>query len=147
MVLERINREQMLLEVAQVVAKRGTCSRAQVGVVIARNGRIISTGYNGAPAGMPHCDHSNDPPNIGGCEVVEHAERNAIAYSARYGVALDGAQMFCTHAPCLSCAKSIINAGIESVGYITPYRLTEGLDLLRAAKIRVLPFLEYRVGG
>jgi len=169
--MERISRQQMLLGMAQVVAKRGTCSRAQVGCVIDRDGRIIATGYNGAPAGMPHCDHSLDvtpimyqadpdpdgpvdwTPQVGrvmqvpdmsiqfidsGCQIVEHAERNAIAFAARYGNALEGAWLTCTHAPCLACAKSIINAGIIGVSYQIPYRLTEGVELLERAKLRII---------
>lgn len=133
----RISREQMLMEMAGVVAQRGTCSRLQVGAVISRDGRVIVTGYNGAPAGLPHCDHSYDMP-LRGCDNAEHAERNAIAFAARYGLALEGAELDCTHAPCLNCARSIINAGITRVRYLHAYRKTEGEDLLRSVGIEVL---------
>ncbi len=153
--VDRISRDEMLMEMAEVISKRATCSRAQVGVVISRDGRIIATGYNGAPAGMPHCTHDCDCgstdkygdvilphsancSSIGGCEVVEHAERNAIAFSARYGTALDGSEVHCTHAPCHACAKSIVNAGIRKVTYKTSYRLTEGLELLTQAGVEVV---------
>lgn len=158
--MERISRDDMLMEIAHVVAKRATCSRAQVGAVFSRDGRIISTGYNGAPAGMAHCDHtclcgkskvtpptdnSNNVlfthhewcPSIIPCEIVEHAERNAIAYAARYGLALDGSVVHVTHAPCLACAKSVINAGVKELYYQIPYRLTEGLKLLDEAGVDV----------
>lgn len=141
----RISRNEMLMEIAQVIAKRGTCSRLQVGCVISRDGRIISTGYNGAPAGIDHCTHKEMPAmfdniNTGvnpGCTVASHAEQNAIAYAARHGVALDDSELHVTHAPCLACARSIINAGISRVTYDTPYRLTEGVELLEAANILV----------
>lgn len=133
----------MLLQVAKAVAQRGTCSRLQVGAVFSRDGRIISTGYNGAPKGMPHCVHEDKTPlfdNIStgvepGCQIAEHAERNAIAYAARFGVALDGSELHVTHAPCLACARTVINAGITRVTFITPYRLTEGVDLLWQAGV------------
>lgn len=151
----------MLLDVAKAVAKRGTCSRASVGAVVSREGRIIATGYNGAPAGLPHCDHTWDHTDVEldhetveaikvlfperevvavskGCEISEHAERNAIAFAARYGLALEGGEIHCTHAPCLDCARSIINAGILRVSYEIPYRLTAGVELLVQAGLQVV---------
>lgn len=190
--MERISREQMLMEVAQVVARRGTCSRAQVGVVFARDGRILATGYNGAPPGMAHCVHESayigrgasaevpdwlwklwdslgkenrmgsisvgtsyhwdghtltvgtgrtDPP---GCTVVEHAERNGIAYAAREGIRLGDSDAYCTHAPCLECARALLSTGIRSLSYKTPYRLTAGVELLREQGIQVVDLSEAR---
>ena len=154
----RINRDRMLMEMAFTVAKRGTCARARVGAVLSRDGRVISTGYNGAPSGITHCHHPYHrvPDKIvidsGGvrrlsskvvfvddspCKVSEHAERNAIAYAARYGVATDGAILHSTHEPCLDCARMIVNAGIFEVNYVKPYRVHEGMVLLRAAGVRV----------
>jgi len=128
----------MLMEVALVVAKRGTCSRLQVGAVISRDGRIITTGYNGAPSGLPHCDHRFDGPEAGGCEIAEHAERNAVAFAAKYGLALDNAEVHCTHAPCLACSRTLVNSGITRVSYAIPYRLTAGVELLETAGVEVL---------
>lgn len=166
--MARVTRDEMLMEVAQAVAKRGTCSRLQVGAVISREGRIISTGYNGAPAGLDHCYHTQEQPYAYlldgpmdepidarpgrmflvpesvrtitpiGCQVAEHAERNAIAFAARYGLALDRGELHCTHAPCLQCSRSIINAGITRVSYLVPYRLTEGVELLAHAGLDVV---------
>lgn len=164
--MERVSRDEMLMGVARAVSLRGTCSRASVGAVVSREGRIIATGYNGAPAGLPHCDHENEVVEerdvwntsfegvreailsqypdaevnevAKGCEVSEHAERNAIAFAARYGLALEGGEIHCTHAPCLDCARSIINAGITKVSYEIPYRLTAGVELLRQAKLDVV---------
>jgi len=126
----------MLMEIAHTVAKRGTCSRLHVGAVFSRDGRIVSTGYNGTPAGMPHCQHWDDDDNTG-CDQAEHAERNAIAWAARHGLALEGCELHVTHAPCLACARSVINAGIGRVSYKTPYRLREGIILLAEAGVEI----------
>lgn len=152
----RPNRDQMLMEMAIVASSRGTCSRAQVGVVIAREGRVLSTGYNGAPAGMPHCDHtcqcrfeetgwkvpnsfgydhSEGCPARNPCTTSVHAEVNAIAYAARHGVALLNSDLYTTMQPCLACAQVIINSGITRVVFQKPYRLQEGIYLLQNAGI------------
>lgn len=150
--MERVDRDDLLMQMAQLMSLRGTCSRLQVGAIISRNGRIIVTGYNGAPASIPHCDHSFeidgrpvDMPGPIGCQVAEHAERNAIAFAAKYGLKLHKAEMHCTHAPCLDCARSIINAGIRKVTYLIPYRLTAGVELLAQAKIAVVDMSELKV--
>ena len=151
--VERLSRDNMLLGVAVIIGQRGTCSRLSVGAVASIDGRIIATGYNGAPSGLPHCDHRCTcqgevsvarphhtlcPGRLTSCENAEHAERNAIAFAARHGLALKGSEMHVTHAPCLQCARSIINAGIQRVTYINPYRLTDGVDLLVQAGIQVV---------
>ena len=132
----RISRDDMLMQIAQVVAKRGTCNRLQVGAVIALDGRIISTGYAGAPAGLPHC--STETCNVDNpCTRTVHAEAGAIAYAARSGIKVQGATLYCTHCPCLTCSQLIINSGIIKVIYLNPYRKTEGLQLLKEAGINV----------
>lgn len=134
----RISREEMLMAIAFTVAKRGTCERASVGAVIARAGRVISTGYVGAPPGEEHCFSVGCKlGNHNGCTRTVHAEANAIAYAARYGVATDGAEIFSTHSPCEPCAKSIASAGIIRVVYAVRYRDDAGLDLLQRIGIRV----------
>jgi len=72
-----------------------------------------------------------------GCSVAEHAERNGIAFAARYGLALEHSELHTTHLPCPDCARSIINAGVERVVYSRGYRITEGKKLLEAAGIKV----------
>lgn len=153
---DRISRESALMKTAYVWASQSTCSRLNVGVVIHREGRILVQGYNGAPAGLPHCNHDCecgwDPeseraklgaghklwcPSTQPCTRAVHAEQNAIAFAARHGVKLEGAEMMVTHQPCLSCAMSIVNAGISFVGYQEPYRLPEGIGLLMEAGIEV----------
>lgn len=134
----RQNREWNLMEVAQTIAQRGTCERLHVGAVIARASRIISTGYNGAPSGMPHCNHTEEEVLARrGCDKTIHAECNAIAAAARAGVATEGATMYVTHMPCYQCAKIIVNSGITGVIYDEPYRVTDGVELLGDAGILV----------
>ncbi len=111
------------MEIAHVAAKRSTCLRRQVGAVIVRENRILATGYNGAPKGVPHCLDT-------GCRREElkipsgqrhelctavHAEQNAIIQAAVHGVSIDGATMYTTTQPCVLCAKMIINAGIKRI--------------------------------
>lgn len=159
----RPSRTSTLMQTAFLWGERSTCSRLHVGAVFAREGRILVQGYNGAPAGLPHCDHTCecgfDPeskqaklgmghegwcPAVMPCTISVHAEANAIAYAARWGVVLEGSDLFCTHQPCLPCAQSIINAGIKVVRYVEEYRLKDGIDLLTKAGVLVLPMTDPR---
>lgn len=139
----RITRNGMLMGMAEVVAQRGTCSRLQVGVVIAVDSRIVSMGYNGAAAGMDHCQHECDCnsefygnahtkecASLEACTISVHAEANAVAYAARHGMRIEGGTLYTTHSPCLSCAQLIVNSGLQELHYIHPYRKPDGLDLL-----------------
>lgn len=130
-----------MMSVAHVIAEQGTCDRLQVGAIIHRHARIISTGYNGVPAGLPHCNHAAEQPVVGeerGCQIAVHAEANAIAWAAKHGLRVEGADLTVTHMPCVDCAKLIINAGVVSVTFEHPYRKTEGVELLTRARIRVV---------
>lgn len=129
----RISRDETMMRVAEAFAARGTCNRLYVGAVISRNGRIISTGYNGRPTGMSHCNHTDEEP----CRLAVHAEANAIAFAARHGVSVEGSEIHTTHQPCLDCAKLIINSGLVRVRYWQPYRDPAGLNLLKGARIDV----------
>lgn len=134
---DRPSRLQVLMMQAEAQALRGTCSRLQVGCVIHREGRILSTGYNGAPKGIDHCEHDPtllEQDDVARC-VAQHAERNAIDWAARHGIRLEYAEMVTTDTPCVQCAGSIINAGIISVVSRRPYRLPHGADLLRRAGV------------
>lgn len=90
------------------------------------------TGYNGAPPGMPHCNHenSNEP-----CKIATHAEVNSICHAARRGAAVEGAYMYTTHEPCYECAKLIIQSGISIVYYGSAYKRNSGLELFAQAGI------------
>lgn len=134
---------------ARLWAKRSTCSRLHVGAVVAREGRILVTGYNGAPAGMPHCDHdhcdcgvaSGSKNHFAGCALNApcrdsvHAEANAIAYAARYGISLLDTGIFTTHTPCRPCCQLIINAGIKVVVWETDYLRDDGIELLKRGNV------------
>lgn len=137
--VDRLSREATLLEMAWALAGRSTCNRLNVGALIARDSRVISTGYNGNVAGSAHCNHQeNDPP----CTTAVHAEANALVFAARHGVGVHKADLFTTHMPCLSCAKLIINAGIWHVYFDREYRLTDGVELLVNSGIQVFRITE-----
>jgi len=107
-----------------------------VGCTVTKDGRIIVTGYNGSIKGLPHCTDENcnaDNP----CLNTVHAEANAISYAARFGISLIGATLYCTSGPCRKCAELIVQAGIQTVVYLTPYRTTEGIDLLMKCGVNV----------
>ncbi len=132
----RLSRIETNLQVAEVVAKRGTCLRAQVGAVATQDNRIVATGYNGAAKGQPHCTSESCTPHDH-CPNSVHAEANLIAYAAKKGVALEGATLYVTHSPCRKCSELIIQAGIAEVHYRQKYRDTDW-ELLDNAKILTL---------
>lgn len=146
----RPTRDEVLMRQAQIVAERSTCPRAHVGVVIAHEARVVSQGYNGAPAGMAHCNHAcycGNPDltrdhtkcrETTGCVVAVHAEANAIAFAAKHGVATLGAHLFTTMAPCMPCSQLIINAGIVRVVFAKEYRYDDGIALLMEAGVMVV---------
>lgn len=124
---------QTLIAVAYEFAKRSTCSRLNVGCVIAdERGVILSSGFNGAIAGLPHCDHSqSDDP----CRIAMHAEANAILWSARLGTRLEGSRLYVTHEPCYECSKMSAQVGISEVYFSDTYGRNTGRELLREAKV------------
>lgn len=142
-----------LMGIAYLWEQRSTCSRNHVGAVIAKDGRHIGSGYNGAPAGMAHCGHrpptfelnpaaikaigSAWPSTTTGCKVSIHAEANALAYCARDGISTRGATIYTTLSPCYACSQLIIAAGLVRVVYIRAYRDPAGPDLLRSAGLTV----------
>ena len=111
------------MKIARDVAARSTCDRADVGAVLVREKRILTTGFNGSPSGQPHCDEAGHLMVDGHCVRTIHAEANAIIQAALHGVSSKGATVYVTHFPCLSCAKMLINAGIVRVVYATQYRI------------------------
>ena len=122
------------------VARRSTCNRAQVGAIIVRNKRILTTGYNGAPAGLPHCTEVGCLMVNGHCARTLHAEQNAIIQAALHGVSTDGATIYVTHQPCLICAKMIINAGIARVVYGGDYPDDLARQFLEEAGIELVRY-------
>lgn len=141
--MTRPSMHRTLLEVVDAMARRGTCSRAHVGAVLARDGRVLATAYNGAPRGMPHCVHppsevsNRSDPGAPTCTWAVHAEANAVAFAARYGIALDGATLYCSLGPCIVCAQLVVNAGVAAVVAARAYRDASGVDLLLEAGVEV----------
>lgn len=129
--------------IASVVASRSTCLRRKVGAVMVRDKQILSTGYNGAPRNITHCDEAGclrEKLNIPSGERHEicrgaHAEINAIAQAAAAGTATQGSWIYCTHEPCVYCAKALINAGCERVIFMNPYPGAFARELLREAGV------------
>ncbi len=130
-------------EIADKVATRSTCLRRSVGAVIVRDRRILTTGYNGPPRGLEHCD-------VVGCLRQElgivsgerldicralHAEQNAIIQAAVHGVSTEGATIYVTHQPCFTCAKMIVNAGIVRVVCASEYPDALARGILQEARI------------
>ena len=127
--------DQALIDIAGIIGKSGTCSRLSVGAILTNDRRIITTGYNGAAAGVEHCYHPGGDDRE--CAKSVHAEANAIAFAAKNGVNTFGSVLYTTHSPCITCARLLINAGIKEVIYEHEYRDTRGLDELEKAGIKV----------
>ena len=133
------------LNIAEVVATRSTCLRRKIGAVLVKDKRIISTGYNGAPSGAAHCldiGCIRDRKKIESgtmhemCRAV-HAEQNAVIQAALHGVSTRGATLYCTHQPCVICAKILINAGIVRVVFSRPYPDKNALKYFEEAGVVV----------
>lgn len=122
------------LRMAKIWAENSYCTRRQVGALIVKNKMIISDGYNGTPSGFPNICEGEDGLTL---PYVLHAEANAITKIARSGNNSDGATLYVTDAPCIECAKLIIQSGIKRVVYVRSYRLTDGIELLTKAGIEV----------
>jgi dCMP deaminase len=105
------------MQIAYTVATRATCDRKQVGAVLVHNRTVLSTGYNGAMAGMPHCGEVGHDLENAHCTRAVHAELNAICQAARRGIPTEGATCYCTISPCWSCFKALVNAGIKAIVY------------------------------
>lgn len=139
--------DEYFMEIAEIVKTRSTCLRRQVGAVIVKENRIITTGYNGAPSGLKHCTE------IGGCERARlnipsgqrhelcralHAEQNAIIQAAKVGVSTEGATIYITLQPCVICAKMLVNAGIKRIVFKGEYPDTLSKAILEEAEIELV---------
>lgn len=151
--MERPNWDEYFMEMAQVTQKRSTCLRRQVGAVIVKEKRIMATGYNGAPVGIKHCEER------GGCLreqlnvpsgqrheicMALHAEQNAIIQAAYLGQSIAGGTIYCTHQPCLICAKMIINAGLERIVVKEGYPDVLAVQILDEAGLKIEMFDELK---
>lgn len=136
------------LLIARVVATRSTCLRRKVGAVLVRDRQILSTGYNGAPKNIQHCDEAGclrEEMGIPSGERHEfcrgsHAEINAIAQAAAAGVATQGCWLYCTHEPCVYCTKALINAGCDRIVYVYPYPDELARSIIKESGVEIVKF-------
>ena len=138
--------DKRFMDIAGVIAEWASCYRPdrKIGAVIVKNTRIMTTGYNGAPAGVKTCKERGEclRTKLGIASgtrheicYATHAEQNAIIQAAKLGVSIDGATLYCTHQPCVICAKMIVNAGIRRVVYRHGYPDTFSLEILNEAGV------------
>ena len=140
--------DEYFMEIANVISKRSTCIRRKVGALAVRDKQILSTGYNGAPRDMAHCSEigclrqemkipSGERHEL--CRAI-HAEQNVIIQAALNGVALKGATIYCTHHPCVFCAKMLINAGVSKIIYGGTYPDEMAGKMLLEAGVEMVMF-------
>ena len=150
--MSRPSWDEYFVELTRVVAKRSTCLRRQVGALAVRDKRILATGYNGAPSGLQHCldvGCLRDELGVPSGERQElcralHAEQNAIIQAGLHGVSLKDGTLYITLAPCVTCAKMIINVGIRKVVYCDSYPDQFALELLKQAGLEVVQWTDGR---
>jgi len=138
--------ETYFMDITALVAKRSTCLRRAVGAIIVKDKQILSTGYNGAPSNVSHCQEVGclrEKLNVASGERHElcrgiHAEQNAIIQAAFHGVSVRGASLFCTNQPCSICAKMIINAGIRKIYYRSGYADPLALEMIAESGVELV---------
>ena len=151
MVKTRPSFDEIYMELADKLALRSHCVRAQVGAVLTKDTRIVSLGYNGPPAGTHNCDvewpETGCPRDSkGSCSLALHAEQNAILYATKNGVPLQDTTLYITLSPCIACARVIFTVGIRRVFYRDSYakfkglQSDEGVDFLRRFGVEVVEF-------
>ncbi|WP_341875808.1 cytidine/deoxycytidylate deaminase family protein [Defluviitalea saccharophila] len=140
--------DEYFMGIVDLVKDRSTCLRRQVGALIVKDKRILSTGYNGAPTGCSHCAEvgclreklqipSGQRHEL--CRAL-HAEQNAIVQAAMHGVSVAGGTLYVTHQPCVMCAKMAINAGIKRIVFKGAYPDELSIELLKEAGIEMTSF-------
>lgn len=140
--------DDIFMNLAMDLAKRSHCIKAQVGAVLVKDTRIISIGYNGPPPATHNCDEEWPETGCpldskGSCSLALHAEENAILYAVKNGASLEGATLYTTLSPCISCARLIFSSGIKTVYYKNSYAAykglpsDEGVDFLRRFGVEV----------
>jgi len=140
--------DKYFMQIAELVSTRSTCLRRKVGAILVKDKRILATGYNGAPRNLPHCEETGclrEKLGIPSGERQEicrglHAEQNAIIQASLYGICIKGSTLYCTHQPCITCSKMIINAGIEKVIFKGEYPDRLASEMLKEAKIKLIKF-------
>ncbi len=143
--------DKRFMEMAELVSSWSSCyqENRQIGAVIVKNKRVLTTGYNGASSGVKSCKERGECirrvlniPSGTRHEVcyATHAEQNAIIQAAKLGVCIDGATLYCTHQPCVICAKMIINSGIKRIVYKYGYPDDFSLQLLSEANVKLVKY-------
>jgi dCMP deaminase len=143
---DRPSWDQYFAKIAEDVAERSTCIRRKVGAVIVKDKRILTTGYNGVPRGVPHCTEETcirKKYNVPSGERHElcrglHAEQNAIIQASYHGVSIKGAVIYVTHQPCVICTKMLINSGITTFLYKNPYNDALAQEMMEQAHIKTI---------
>jgi len=143
--MKRLSIDEYFLKIASVVAERSTCRRHHVGAVAVKDRHLLTTGYNGAAAGLKDClelgclrDQNNIPSGTRQeiCRAI-HAEQNVIIQAALHGASLEGSTVYCTHTPCIICAKMLVNAKIKRFVSFGKYADNFFIDLFKEAGIKV----------
>jgi dCMP deaminase len=146
--MQRPSWNEYFMSIAEMVSTRSTCLRRKVGAVLVKDKRIISTGYNGSPSGLKHCEEVGclrEKLGVPSGERHElcrglHAEQNAIIQAALHGVSTKGAILYCTHCPCSLCTKMLINAGISRVVYKEGYPDWLAKEIAKEAGLSMIQF-------
>ncbi len=144
--MSRPSWKKYFMDIALLVARRSTCRRRRVGAITVRDKRILATGYNGAPTGLPHCldigclREELEIPSGERHELCRglHAEQNVIIQAAYHGVSIEGATLYCTNLPCSICSKMLINAGIRDIIYQEGYADSMTEEMLSAAGVKLI---------
>ncbi len=136
----RISWQEYFMNIAKIVSERSTCDRAYVGcVLVNKDNRIVSTGYNGSISGNPQCDEVGHTMRDGHCIATIHAEMNALLYCAKEGISVKDSVCYVTHFPCLNCTKALIQAGISKIYYENGYRIDDyAVKLLKSNGIEYI---------
>ena len=140
--------DEYFMEMAHVVAKRSTCIRRRVGAILVKDKHILSTGYNGAPKGLNHCEDVGcirQQLSVKSGERHElcrglHAEQNAIIQAAVFGISISGSTLYCTNTPCVVCVKMLINAGVKEIIYSGNYPDDLAKKMLGESSIKIKRF-------
>jgi dCMP deaminase len=147
--MSRPSWDEYFMQITELVASRATCLRRKVGAVLVRNKRILTTGYNGPPSGIEHCEKRGgcmrDELNIPSGERMElsraiHAEQNAIIQAAKMGIPIENSTLYVSTHPCFTCAKMLINAGVKKIIYKEGYPDSFAKEILKEAGVEVIQF-------
>ncbi len=140
--------DEYFMMMAILISSRSTCIRRKVGAVIVKDKRVLSTGYNGPPRGMKHCDETGclrEELHVPSGERHElcrglHAEQNAVIQAALFGISIDGSTIYVTNHPCSVCTKILINAGIKEIVYDEYYHDELAEEILAESDVKVRQF-------